>query len=123
MESGDDVGSSEDEGDEGAAVTLERRMPTAVPIGGEHGTKTRGDALESRKHVVGKEATHEQEAKRARSSCPLVVSPVSSLPTMGATEQARRSEERACTRASLGPVSANDSQQEVAPPTAPVGTS
>ena len=37
-ESGDDVGSSKDEGDEGAVVTLvERRAPAAAPVGGERG--------------------------------------------------------------------------------------
>jgi len=38
MESGNEAGSSEDEGDEGAAVTLvERRAPAAAPVGGERG--------------------------------------------------------------------------------------
>ena len=39
-ESGDDAGSSEDEGDEGAAVTLVERRTTS-PVDGGHGTEMR----------------------------------------------------------------------------------
>ena len=50
MESGKDVGSSKDEGDEGATtIMVERRTPVAAPVGGGNGTETHGDAPESRK--------------------------------------------------------------------------
>ena len=63
-ESGDDVGSLEDEGDEGATMTLvERRVPIAVSVGGGRSTEMRGDAPESRKHAVGEDAAREREAR------------------------------------------------------------
>jgi len=59
--SGDDAGSLEDEGDEGAVVTLvERHVLVAGPIGSRHSTETRGDAPESRKCVVGEDAACER---------------------------------------------------------------
>ena len=67
-------------------------------------------------HAIGK-----REAKRTQSLRPSVASSVSSPPTAGVAEQARRSEERACTRTSSGLASAHDSQWEDAPPATPVG--
>ena len=68
---GDDVSSSENEEDRGVAMTLvERCVPAAALVGGGRGTDTRGDAPESRKHVVGEDATGEREVKRALSPRP-----------------------------------------------------
>ena len=54
---GDDVSSSEDDGDRGAGVTLvERREPAIAPVGGGHGAETRGDVPESRKHAESEDA-------------------------------------------------------------------
>ena len=59
-ESGDDVGSTEDVGDEGAAVTLvEQSEPMATPVGGGRGTETRGDVPESRKHATSEDTALE----------------------------------------------------------------
>ena len=69
------MGSLEDEGDKGTAVTLvEHHVPTAVPVSGGHGTETRGDAPKSRKRAIGEDATHKREAKRARLPHPLKAS-------------------------------------------------
>lgn len=59
-ESGNDVGSSEDKGYEGAIVTLvEHHMPVVAPVDGGHGMETRGDAPTSRKRTTGEDATYE----------------------------------------------------------------
>ncbi|XP_066379484.1 uncharacterized protein [Miscanthus floridulus] len=75
----------------------------------------------TRKRDAITDAIDEWEAKRMRSLRPLVASPVSSSPAVDAIEQARRSEERACTHKSSGPAPARDSQWEDDPPAAPVG--
>ena len=61
---GDDASASEDEGDKGIALTLvNRREPMASPVGGGHGTETRGDIPESRKHAVSEDAALKFETK------------------------------------------------------------
>ena len=61
MDSGDDAGSSEDEGDKGAAMTfMERRAPVAAPIGSRHGMEMHDDAPKSRKHAVGEDVTRKR---------------------------------------------------------------
>ena len=60
IEMGDDESSSKDKEDRGVAVTLvERRKPTAAPVGGGHGTKVRGDVPESRKLATLEDAALE----------------------------------------------------------------
>jgi len=60
MEMCDDVSSLEGKEDRGVAVTLvERRKPTAAPVGGGHGTKVRGDVPESRKLATLEDAALE----------------------------------------------------------------
>ena len=55
-EMGDDVSASEDEGDKGATITLvERREPTAAPVGGGRGTESCGDVPESRKRATSED--------------------------------------------------------------------
>ena len=59
-EMGDDASALEDEGDRGTTMTLvECREPVAAPVGGGHGTETRGDIPESRKRAMGEDAALE----------------------------------------------------------------
>lgn len=92
-ESGDDVGSLGNEGGEGAIVSLlEHHEPTATPVGGGRSTKTRCDALESRKRATSEDATHEQEVMQVRSPCHSEAgASLSPVPTMA--ERAGRSGE------------------------------
>ena len=76
-----------------------------------------------RKHAASANAIGEREAKWTRSLRPSVASPVFSLPVADATEQARQSEEWACTHASLGPVLAHDSQSKDPPFATSIGAS
>ena len=94
-----------------------------MSAGGEQGAERRDDVPVPRKRAASADAVGEREAKRTRSPRPLVALLVSSPPAADVSEQARRSEEQACTRASLGPAPVRDSQQEDAPPTAPVNVS
>ena len=104
-------------------TSAERRDPTAMSAGNEQEAKRHTEVLMLRKHATSADTIGEQEPKWTRSPRPSVASPVSTPPVAGAAEQARRSEERACTRTSSGPVIVHDSQQTDAPPNASVRVS
>ena len=107
----DDMIFSEEEESQEVVVTFaERHDHAAVSAGGEQEAERRSDVPMLRKRAVSVDATGEREAKQTRSPCPLVASPVSSPPAAGVAEQARWSEERACTHASPGPAPTCDSQ-------------
>ena len=119
---GDDMFfSKEEESQEVVATSGERCDPAAIHAGGEQEAERRGDVPAPRKRATSADAVGEREAKRTRSLCPFELSPTSSPPIVGAMGLARRTEEWACTRVSSGPALAHDSQQEDAPPAAPVG--
>ena len=105
----DDMVFSEEESQEVIVTSAVRRDPMATSAGDEQEVEKHVKVPMLRKCAASVDTVSEWEAKRARSPRPLVASLVSSLPTAGVTEQARRSEERACTRASLGPVLVHDS--------------
>jgi len=119
----DMIFSEEEESQEVVVTSAERRDPTAMFAGDEHEAERRAEVLVLRKRAASADAIGKREAKRARSPRPSVASPVSFSPTTGAIEQARWSDERACTHASPGPVPACDSQWEDAPPAALIGAS
>ena len=87
----------------------EHRDPTvaSTTIGQE--VERRDDVPMPRKHAASVNAVGEWEAKQMQSPHPSVASPVSSPPAAGMAEQARRSEERACTRTLPELVPARDS--------------
>ena len=95
----DDMSFEEEESWEVIGTLVEHRDPTTVSGGGEREAERHGDVPVPRKRAWSADAVGEREAKRTRSSCPSVASLVSSPPIAGVAEQARRSEERACTRA------------------------
>ena len=113
----------EEESREVVVTSTERRDPTAMSAGDEQEAERHTEVPMPRKRAASIDAAGEREAKRAWSPRPLVASPVSSPPAVGTIEQDRWSEERACTRASPGPIPAHDSQWEDAPPAARVGAS
>ena len=100
----DMIFSEEGESREVVVTSAERHDPAAVSTGGEQEAERCGDVPVTRKCVASVDATDEWEAKRTRSPRPSVASLVSSPPAAGVAEQAKRSEERACTHASPGPV-------------------
>ena len=105
-------------------VTLaQHRDPVAASAGDEQEVEWCMVVPAPRKSAASIDAIGEQEAKRTRSPCPLVASPVPSPPAADVAEQAGRSEERIGTHASLRPLPARDSQLEDAPPAALVGKS
>ena len=72
MEMGGDASASKDDGDRGAIVTSgEHREPAATSVSCGHDMETCGDVPESRKCAASEDTAVEQEAKRARSPCPL----------------------------------------------------
>jgi len=114
----DDMAFSEEEECREVVVTsAEGRDTAAMFAGDEQETKRRVVVPVLRKRAASTDAVDDRKAKRTRSPCPLVASPVPSPPAMDAVEQAERSEERTGTRAS------RDSQPEDAPPAASVGES
>ena len=90
--------SEEEEIREVVVTSAECRDPTAMFAGDEQGEERHAEVPMLRKRAARADAVGEREVKRTRSPCPSVASPVSSPPAAGVTEQARRSEERACTR-------------------------
>ena len=66
IEMGDDVSSSEDEGDRGTAMTLvERHEPVATTVGGRRNVETHGNVPESRKRATSEDTALKREAKWA----------------------------------------------------------
>ena len=109
-EVGDDmIFFEEEEIREVIVMSAERCDPMVASAGSEQKVERRGDVPVPRKHAASADAIGEWEAKRTWSPRPSEASPALSPPTLGVAEQARRSEERACTRASSGPVPARDS--------------
>jgi len=119
----DMIFSEEEESLELVVTSVERRDPVAMSAGDEQEAERRAEVPMPRKRATSADAVSKREAKRTRSPRPSVASPVSSPPAVDAAEQARRSEEQASTRVSLGPVLARDSWWEDAPPTALVDAS
>ena len=108
-EVGDDmIFSEEEESREVVATLVERHDPMVVSAGGEQEAERRGDVPVLRKRAASADTVDEREAKRTRSPRPSEVSPASSPPAVGATEQARQLEEQARTRVSSGPMLARD---------------
>ena len=105
----DMVFSEEEESWEVIVTSAEHRDPAAMSTGDEQEVERRTVVPVPSKHAASADAVDEREAKPARSPGPSVASPVSSPPVVDAAEQAGRSEERAGTRASPGPVPARDS--------------
>ena len=105
----DDMVFSEEESQEVIVTSAMRRDPTAMSASNEQEVERRAVVPMLRKRAVSVDAAGEREAKQMRSPRPSVASPVSSPLAAGASEQARLSEERVCTRASSGPVLARDS--------------
>ena len=101
--------SEEEESREVVATSAKRCDPVVASTGGEQEAERRNDVPTPRKQAASMDSIGEREAKQTQSPRPSVASPVLSPPTMGTTEQARWSEELACTRASLGPMLAHDS--------------
>ena len=100
---------SEEESQEVVVTSAERRDPTAMSAGNEQEAERRAMGPVPRKRAASADATGEWEAKWTRSPCPSVASPISSPPIVDADEQARRSEEQACTCVSPGPAPVRDS--------------
>ena len=115
------VFSDEEESREVVVTSAEHRDPVATSASEEQEAARRAKVPASRKRAVSTDAVGGRAAKRTRSLCPSVALPVLSSPAAGVAEQARQSEERACTHASSKLVPACDSQWEDAPPAAPVG--
>ena len=108
-ETGDDMSSSKDDGDRGIAMTLvERRKPTATPVGDGRGTKVRGNVPKLRMHAASEDAALEREAKRAWSSCPSEVSSASRPPAPSVVEHTNRSGGHDHSLASLGSTRVRD---------------
>ena len=114
------ISSEEEESQEVIVTSAEHRNPTTMSAGNEQEAERRAMVPVPRKHAASADTAGEQEAKRTWSPRRSVASPVSSPPTVEAAKQARRSEERACTRASPGLALARDFQREDAPPAAPI---
>jgi len=118
-EVGDDmIFSKEEESQEVIATSAERHNPAPVSTAGGQEIERLGDVPAPRKRAASMDTVSEREAKRTRSPRHLEVSPSSSPPATGTAEQARRSEEQVCTRASSGSAPTRDSQREDAPPAA-----
>jgi len=95
----DDMIFFEEEESREVAMTLAvRRDPAAMSAGDEQEAERHVVVPVLRKRAASADTVDEWEAKRTWSPRPSVASPVSSPPAAGVTEQARRSEERACTR-------------------------
>ena len=112
----DMVFSEEEESREVIVTPTEHRDPMAMFAGDEQEAERRAVVPVPRKRATSADAAGEREVKWTRSPRPSVVSPVSSPPATGVTEQARQLEERACTHVSPGPVPAHGSQLGDAPP-------
>ena len=93
-------------------TSAEHHDPAAASAGDEREVERHGNVPMPRKRAVSSDAVGEWEAKRTRSPRPSVASPVLSPPTARAAEQARRSEEWACTHVLSGLAPARDSQWE-----------
>ena len=94
--------SDEEESREVVATSAVRRDPATMSAGEEQEAARRAEVPASRKRAASADAVGERAVKRTRSPCPSVASPFSSPPVVGATEQARRSEEWTSTRVLLG---------------------
>jgi len=101
-------------------TSVERREPTTMSTSGGQVAERGDDIPAPRKCTASLDAIGERKAKRTRSPRPSEASSASSPPAVGATGQAKRLEERARTRGSLGPVSVHGRQPEDAPPAAPI---
>ena len=106
----DMVFSEEEESQEVAVTSAERRDPAAMSAGDEQEAERRAVVPMPRKHAASTDAVGEWEAKRTRSPRPSVASPFSSSPAADAAKQAGHFEVWGCTHASLGLVPARDSQ-------------
>ena len=121
-EMGDDVISSEDEGGrEVVATSVEHCEPVATSTSGGCDAERHGNVPAPRKCATSSDTVGEREAKQTWSPRPLDSSLAMSPPAVGMVVQARWLEERARTRASLGPAPVCDPQWEDAPLAAPVG--
>ena len=119
---GDDMNTSEDDGDRGVVATsVERRAPVAAFASGGRDAERRGDVPASRKRAASSNAAVEREAKRMWSPWPSEASLASPSLAPSVAAQASRSEERARTPMSLGSVHVCDPQRGDAPSVAPVG--
>ena len=103
------VFSEEEESRDVVVTSAEHRDPAAMSAGDEQEAERRAVVPTPRKRAVSADAISEREAKETRSQRPLVALLIPSPPAADAAEQAGRSEERAGTRASPGPVPARDS--------------
>ena len=99
----DMVFSKEEESREVVVTSAEHCDPTAMSAGDEQEVERHAVVPVLRKRAMSVDAVGEREAKRTRSPCPLVASPVLSPPTVDSTEKAGWFEERTSTRASPGP--------------------
>ena len=105
----DMIFSEEEESQEVVVTSADCQDPTAMSTGDEQEAERCAMVPMLRKRAASADTTGEWEAKRTRSPWPSVALPISSLPATSTAEQARRSEERACTHASLELVPAHDS--------------
>ena len=117
----DMVFSEEEESLELVVTSVERRDPVAMSAGDEQEAERRAEVPMPRKRATSADAVSKREAKRTRSPRPSVASSVSSPPVTGIVEQARQSEEQACTHTSSRPAPVCNSQRGDAPPAALVG--
>jgi len=109
IEVGDDmIFSEEEESREVIVTSAEHHDLAAMSAGNEQEVERRAVVPVLRKRAASADAIGERLAKRMRSSRPLVVSPVSSPPTVDVAEQVGRSKEQASTRALPRPVPAHD---------------